>query len=265
MNQFIEKLKKMPRWAWWAVGGTVGLVIILASWARRRNAIPAADPPAPDPGFAPAAPSGPASGVDPDNTGDDDSWLRSALGGLLNRSGMLEVQVAQLRMSQATMAGQGMGTAPNRASVSLSPTTKTGLAAGVIVDEDEDSPTFAEQLIAKQQGVEFSDKFTGYSNIGGPAEMPDGVYDPLKDTKRVFDPVFPERSGLPAPAERAVQPGKPVFDPSVDYVRMAYEKGDISRDQLVKNYQNAGRQLPEWLQTAGGGGSSGGGGGNLLQ
>lgn len=263
MNELIEKLKKMPRWAWWAVGGAVGLVIILAGWARRPNAVtaaePAADPPAPDPGYAPSPPPAPAVEQEPY----DDSWLRSALGGLLNRSGMLEVQVAQLRMTQAAIAGQGMGTAPNRASVSMTPTTKTGLAAGVAIDDD--GPTAAEQLIAKQQGVEFSDKFTGYSNIGGPAEMPDGVYDPTKDTKRVYDPVFPDRPSLPAPAERVVQPGAPVFDPSVDYVRTAYEKGDISREQLIKNYQNAGRALPNWLQPAGGGGNSAGGGRNLLQ
>lgn len=269
MKELIEKLKHMPRWAWWATGGTVLTVIAVALWARRRNTpvvaeLPPVPPPAEiSPGAAPAAPSGPSGGRDPDRNGDTNSWLRSALGGLLTRSATLETEVAQLRMGLAAQAGMGMGTAPNRSSVSLpGAPSKASIIAGT-ANDDDDGPTLMEREVSQLQGVTFSDRFTGYSNISGAVTTPGGAYDPTKDTKRVFDPVHPTES-LPAPAERKTQPGPLPVAPGADLVREAFEKGQIGREQLMSNYKNAGKAIPDWLQASGGGGARGGGGGYVL-
>jgi len=141
VNELIEQLKKLPRWAWWAVGGTVLAVIAYALWARRRNTSPSPGLPAePAPEVTAAAPAesasnSPTGGRDPDRNGDTDSWLRSALGGLLSRSTAIEMDVARIRAGLATQAGAGMGTGPNKASIATPEAAgmtaqQTAIAAG---------------------------------------------------------------------------------------------------------------------------------------
>lgn len=138
MEQWVEKLKKMPRWAWWAGGGAVLLVILLALRARRTSA-PAAvqevqatpEPSGPDFGPPSAAPAG---GAAPDPEGGAESWWRSAAGGFTNRIGQLELQVAQIRVGQATERGWGMGTLPNRGTIAAGATPFT--VARQLAEED---------------------------------------------------------------------------------------------------------------------------------
>lgn len=104
--ELFERLKKLPRWTWWAGGVAVLLAVILALRSRSAPApaVLPADPPAlPEPPAPAPQPvqAEPALGQrDPARMGAWEDMLASALGGLLESNRRLSAELVQQRQLQ---------------------------------------------------------------------------------------------------------------------------------------------------------------------